>query len=73
MGVKPRSLDEFLESQKKAPDCPVCKLPEDVLQQMAAASAKRVRRPVVLAWLNDEHQAGITDADLNRHYSGRHR
>jgi hypothetical protein len=67
----PLSLEAFMKAKRKA-DCPVCQLPAEVLDQLATARDKHIRRPDQVAWLNTEVGVSITSGDLDKHYSGRH-
>lgn len=66
-----RSLAEYARDRRRD-GCPVCALPPDIREQMARASEKKIRRPVVLAWLRDEHGTEIKDTDMTVHVNGHH-
>lgn len=66
-----RSLAEYARDRRRD-GCPVCALPTDIREQMARASEKKIRRPVVLAWLRDEHNITIGDVDMTTHVNGHH-
>ncbi len=66
-----RSLMDYVHEKRRA-ECPVCRLPDVIREQMATASDRKIKRSVVLAWLSDEHKIGLSDADLTSHYSGHH-
>lgn len=66
-----RSLVDFVKA-RKCEGCRVCALPKELLDQVRSASEKKIKRTVVLEWLNKEHGAKITDADLTAHYGQRH-
>lgn len=65
------SLVEYVRERRRA-ECPVCRLPDAIRQQMAGASDKKIKRTVVLSWLKDEHKIDVTDSDLTTHYSAKH-
>ena len=65
------SLIEFVQKQRRA-ECAVCSLPDEVRQQMAKASDRKIKRATVLAWLREEHKIEIADAILTTHYSAKH-
>ena len=68
---KGRSLAEYVRDKRRA-ECPVCSLPDDLRSQMANASDRKIKRSVVLAWLQEEHGHTLTDMDLTSHHSGHH-
>lgn len=69
---KPRSLVEFVRDMKRS-NCAICAIPDpDIKAQLKAATEKKIKRGWVLQWLRDECGIEVTDADMNRHYSGRH-
>lgn len=70
-GVKGLSLVEYARELRRA-DCKVCKLPAEVLAQIRGAREKRIARPVILRWLEDEQGQKITVQDLEAHTNGRH-
>ena len=63
------SLLDYANKQKS---CVVCDIPEELRAQIRDASAKRIRRSTVLAWLKEEHGVEITAAELTSHTNGRH-
>lgn len=65
------SLVEYARKQRRT-DCVVCALSPEVRHQMLNASEKKIKRTVVLAWLEEVHGATITDGQLTAHYSGKH-
>lgn len=65
------SLVDYARKQRQA-DCPVCRLPDAIKQQMLVASDKKIKRTVVMSWLKEVHSLEITDAMLTTHYSGKH-
>lgn len=69
--AKGRSLMEYARDRRRD-GCKVCALPDEVRAQILRASDKKIRRPVVLAWLRDEHQAEIGDSDMTVHVNGHH-
>lgn len=66
-----RSLAEYARDRRRE-GCPVCALPTEIREQMARASEKKIRRPVVLAWLRDEYGTEIKDTDMTVHVNGHH-
>ena len=66
-----RSLVEYARDRRRD-GCSVCALPEEIRNQMSRASEKKIRRPVVLAWLRDEHNISIQDTDMTVHVNGHH-
>lgn len=69
--AKGRSLLEYARDRRRD-GCAVCSLPDEIRVQMARASEKKIRRPVVLAWLRDEHNIEIGDGDMTAHVNGHH-
>ena len=65
------SLVDYVR-EKRRESCPVCALPDALRQQMALAGDRKIKRSVVVAWLNDEHRAAVTEDDINSHVNGRH-
>lgn len=65
------SLEDFMKAKRRA-ECVVCQLPAEVLDQLALARDKHIRRSDQVAWLNGEVGVKITSSDLDKHYSGRH-
>ncbi len=65
------SLTEYTKEQKRK-DCPVCKLPDEVLEQLREASSRKIHRRLQLLWLNEELGISISNSQLDTHYSGRH-
>jgi len=66
-----RSLADFVR-QKRRESCPVCKLPQEVRDQLATASDKGHKRRDVLEWLKVDAGVPITDTELTAHRNGRH-
>lgn len=66
-----RSLVEFVKAKKRA-DCPVCALPDAIREQIVGASDKKIKRPEIVAWLNEECGYSIQAGDLEKHVNARH-
>ena len=62
----------LLDYARKQKPCVVCDLPDAVRVQMVNASAKKIKRVTVLAWLKDQHTITLANADLTRHAAGHH-
>ena len=69
--AKGRSLMEYARDRRRD-GCEVCSLPDEIRTQMMGASDKKIRRPIVLAWLRDEHNIEIGDAAMTAHVNGHH-
>lgn len=70
-GKESVSLLDFATAKRRA-NCKVCKLPEEIKAQIALARDKKIPRPVVVEWLNNEMKLPITNADLDLHRNGQH-
>jgi len=68
---KKQSLTSFAFHQR-IKDCPVCALPEEIIEQLCIARKKKIPRTVVVEWLRDVMQFKIGPSDLEVHYNGRH-
>ena len=66
-----RPLDQFLKDRKRA-KCAVCRLPQDIREQIRAARERGVSRADVLAWLTEECKSAVTNDDFSRHMNGKH-
>lgn len=72
MGTKtPRSLEGYMKDKRRA-ECPVCQLSDEIREQIATASAKKIRRKDQIEWLQQEIGVDVTARDLDTHYFGRH-
>ena len=69
--VKPTPLDQFLKDRKRA-KCAVCRLPQDIRDQIRAARERGVGRADVLVWLTEECKFALTNNDFSGHVNGRH-
>lgn len=69
--TKGRSLMEYARDRRRD-GCEVCALPDVIRVQMAQASDKKIRRPIVLAWLRDEHGIEVADSAMTTHVNGHH-
>jgi hypothetical protein len=58
--------------EKRREGCVLCKLPDDVKEQLRSASRKKIPREVVLEWLNKELGFEISINAFQRHAQGRH-
>lgn len=65
------SLMEFVKERRRA-ECGICALSDEVRAQIAGASDKKIKRPVVIDWLQKEHDVKVTEDDLARHVNARH-
>lgn len=68
--TSPVSLAEFVVAKKRE-GCTVCALPSDLAEQIKGAHTKKIRRPIILEWLQSVGYK-ITGSQLDSHYSGRH-
>ena len=68
---EPRRLLDFVMDQKRAA-CPVCKLSDEVKEQLQAAKTRKIPQSVQIQWLKDEMSLTVEVADFQRHYSQRH-
>ena len=64
-------LVDFMR-QKRREACPVCKLPQEVREQLATASDKGITQKYVLEWLRTTVGVPITKDELTGHRNGRH-
>jgi len=65
------SAVEYQMAKKRAA-CGVCKLSDDLKEQLAEARTRKMRVPEQLEWLSVEHGIKLTRADFDRHHSARH-
>lgn len=65
------SLVEYARKKRTA-DCAVCALPDDIRQQMAGASDKKIKKATVIAWLKEQRDIQITASDMTTHVNGHH-
>ena len=66
-----KSLLDYMQDKRRA-ECPVCKLAEDIRDQLRRATDRKVKRADQLTWLTEVVGVAITNSDLDAHYSGRH-
>lgn len=71
MAKTPRSLQAWARDKKRA-GCPVCSLPADIREQLAAARKQRISRTEQLEWLAAEHGIQLSAAQFDTHNSARH-
>ncbi len=69
--TKKRSLVEFMRDKRKK-DCPVCRIPEELRQEMVAARTKKITRVDILAWLKEDHGIDVTPGQMDTHNSAKH-
>ena len=65
------SLTEFVRAKRRA-DCRVCKLSDEVREQLVTASDRGIKQATVLEWLRDSVGVPITRDELSTHRNGRH-
>jgi hypothetical protein len=65
------SLVEYVRERRRA-DCVVCKLPDEIRQQISTAADKKIKRAVVIAWLQEEQSVRISEDELTVHANARH-
>lgn len=65
------SLVEYVRERRRA-DCVVCRLTEEVRKQITTAADKKIKRAVVIAWLQEEQGVTISEDDLTVHANARH-
>lgn len=66
-----RSLVQYVRDTRKA-NCPVCKLPADVREQLREAKDKRISVATQLDWLKNEFGITLSVEQINSHRGGRH-
>lgn len=71
MAKPKRSLVDFVRAKKKR-DCPICRLPAEIRQQLQDAREKKIRRSEQLEWLAVEYGIKLTAAQFDTHNSARH-
>lgn len=65
------SAAEYQMAKKRAA-CGVCKLSDDLKEQLVLARTRKMRVPEQLDWLREQYGIKLTRADFERHHSGRH-
>ena len=66
-----RTLTDYIKDQRRAA-CAVCRLPDELRQQMAEGRARKIPRKVMLEWLTKEHDVTIADREMDEHGAGNH-
>lgn len=69
--TKGLSLVDYVRKQRRK-DCAVCALPTEIREQIASASDKKIKRPIVLAWLEHAHGIKLDLAAVSAHAAGHH-
>jgi len=75
MAKTKRKLTEFVrdfEMERRVKDCPVCKLPKEVREQIRLMRNRRIPVTVFCLWLKTEYGVTITANQLQTHGVGRH-
>lgn len=69
--TRQRSIEQFVKDRKRS-TCPVCALPDNARKQLRVARERKYPRSDVLAWLAEDYNVKISDADMTHHVGGRH-
>ncbi len=67
----PLSLVDFVKAERRK-DCGVCKLPDDLRDQMRKARDKKILRATILDWLRTQYGFVVTTTDMDVHINGHH-
>ena len=66
-----RTLNEYVRAKRREA-CAVCRLPDDIREQMISARKAKLSRETVLDWLREEHGVEITHDQMTSHGSAHH-
>ncbi|MCC6619513.1 MAG: hypothetical protein IT341_10805 [Chloroflexi bacterium] len=58
--------------RERIKDCLVCTLPDNIRAEVKAASSKKIKRGVVVAWLRDVHKIDMPIDAMMAHSNGHH-
>lgn len=71
----PRTLADFARDKRvseRMANCPVCKLPKEVREELARCRTLKIPGAWILEWLEGEHGVTVTPAELSAHRTGYH-
>lgn len=65
------SLAEFVRAKRRE-GCAVCRLPDELREQLRGASRRKIDKTTQREWLKNEHRIDVPIDAFNTHASGHH-